>query len=116
MSQEHMTRLTGALTSDSALQSRLQEAKSLDEVVSVANQLGYDITLQDLKPEAQISGEGALSDAELEGVSGGLNKGSVATNLDGQGSQTQQGRDRKKSGMDNIQKLLDLVRGMNPQL
>ncbi len=46
-----------------------------------------------------------LSSDELDGVSGGESKGAVPAN-----------HDRRKAGLDNIQKLLDIVHGMNPQM
>ena len=46
-----------------------------------------------------------LSSYELDSVSGGLWKGAAAAS-----------HDRRKAGLDNIQKLLDIVRSMNPQI
>jgi len=46
-----------------------------------------------------------LSSDELDGVSGGESKGAAAAS-----------HDRRKAGLDNIQKLLDIVRSMNPQI
>ena len=47
--------------------------------------------------------DGELSDPDLQSVAGGN-----ATQLDA--------RDRRKLGLDNLQKLLDIIRGMNPQI
>ena len=46
-----------------------------------------------------------LSNDELDGVSGGESKGAASAS-----------RDRRKAGLDNIQKLLDILHSMNPQI
>lgn len=120
MTQEHLNQLSAALKTDSALQSQIRAATSADEVVRIANQHGCAMTLDDLKGESPSAHEGELSDADLDVVVGGVSAAAVQSRLDQQAnkdkSYTDQARDRKKAGADNIQKFLDIIRGMNPQI
>ena len=50
-----------------------------------------------------IDTDGELPDADLQSVAGG-------------NASQQEARDRRKSGLDNLQKLLDIIRGMNPKI
>jgi len=68
MSQEQMAALRAAAADNEALQSALTSAATPDDFVRVANDHGYQISVADL-PAAE--GDSDLSDAELEGVSGG---------------------------------------------
>jgi bacteriocin-like protein len=49
---------------------------------------------------------------ELNAVSGGAGKGQNEAS----GTQQPPNSDRRKSGLDSIQKFLDIIRGMNPQI
>lgn len=61
--------IRAACHQDVDLQRALARAKSADELVAIANQLGFDIALDDLPGTSALTGE--LSDAELESASGG---------------------------------------------
>jgi len=56
------------------------------------------------KPELTID--------ELDAVSGGAGQGQSEP----KGTQEPANSDRRKAGLDNIQKMLDIVRGMNPKI
>ena len=119
MNQEHLNQLRAALKTDSALQSQIRAASTPDEIVRIVNQHGCAITVNDLKGESQPADEGELSDAELDGVVGGLSASALAR-LDQQASEqkshTEQDRDRRRASTDNIQKFLDIIHGMNPKI
>jgi predicted ribosomally synthesized peptide with nif11-like leader len=69
MSEEQLERLTIALNSDRTLQSRIRAARSPEQVVAIAAEHGHMITVKEAKGMAGSSEE--LSDAQLEGVTGG---------------------------------------------
>jgi len=74
MSQEQLLQLLQQIQADPELMAQLQGAASLAEARLIAQQAGFDVSEQDWF--AYQSGDAReLSDAELEGVSGGAEKG-----------------------------------------
>ena len=68
MSEENMRALRAATAENDQLRADLARAESDEEFVAIANGHGFVIEIEDL-PTAGTDDE--LSDAELEGVSGG---------------------------------------------
>ena len=70
MSEEQLTDLLAKLNDDAGLREKLKGAADLDAAVAIAKEAGFDVSKADwLKYQARQTLE--LSDAELEGVSGG---------------------------------------------
>lgn len=66
MTNEQLEALRAASANDEQLRSALAAAATDDDIVVIANQHGITLTVADLQPQ-----ERDLSDAELEGASGG---------------------------------------------
>ena len=66
MSLEQFKAFLGKVKGDSSLQEKLKAAKSPEDVVGIAKEHGHEFTADKIN---QLSNE--LSDAELEGMSGG---------------------------------------------
>lgn len=69
MSAGQWDALRAASQQDSDLQQAWAGAQSAEELVAIANQRGFEISVEDLPSGAP--GNGELSDAQLEAVSGG---------------------------------------------
>ncbi len=77
MSEEQLSALLAKLKEDAGLREKLQGAGDLDAAVAIAQQAGFDVRKADwLKHQARQTLE--LSDAELEGVTGGKGRDTVA--------------------------------------
>ena len=71
MSEEQLTALLAKLKDDAGLSEKLQGAADLDAALALAKEAGFDVSKDSwLKYQASQSSE--LSDAELEGVAGGV--------------------------------------------
>jgi predicted ribosomally synthesized peptide with nif11-like leader len=66
MTQERLEALRVASADNEQLRSALAEAATDKDLVRVANEYGVELALEDLQPQNRD-----LSDAELEGVTGG---------------------------------------------
>lgn len=66
MTQERLEALRVASAENEQLRSALAEAATDEDLVRVANEYGVELALEDLQPQNRD-----LSDAELEGVTGG---------------------------------------------
>ncbi len=71
MSRNAMIALRAALADDPALQARLTAAPTNVEFVGLAAAAGFAITLDDLALLAEDVSDAEVSDAELEGITGG---------------------------------------------
>lgn len=87
MSAEQVQALIRAVTGDPAVAQRFSAVESVDELVTIAGELGFAVTAEDLEAVRDTSGAPsestagsaseamadsiALSDAELAGVAGG---------------------------------------------
>ena len=70
MPEEQLAALLAKLKDDAALKERLKGAADLDAAVAIAKDAGFDVSKADwLRHQAKQTLE--LSDAELEGVTGG---------------------------------------------
>jgi len=75
MSEEQLTALLAKLNDDAGLREKLKGAGDLDAAVAMAQDAGFDVSKADwLKHQAKETLE--LTDAELEGVTGGAGEGS----------------------------------------
>jgi predicted ribosomally synthesized peptide with nif11-like leader len=72
MAKTDIGRLGEALARDPGLKAKLEQAKTLDEMIAIARAAGYSFTAEELKEEA-LAHKKELTDAELERVAGGLN-------------------------------------------
>ena len=70
MSEEQLTALLAKLKDDRGLQEKLKGAADLDAVLAIAKEAGFDIS-KAAWLRYQANQTIALSDEELEGVSGG---------------------------------------------
>jgi predicted ribosomally synthesized peptide with nif11-like leader len=70
-SEDQLTALLAKLNDDAGLQEKFKGAADLDAAVAMAQEAGFDVSKADwLKHQAKETLE--LSDAELEGVTGGF--------------------------------------------
>jgi predicted ribosomally synthesized peptide with nif11-like leader len=74
MSQQSLKQFSAALESDPALHSKIQAAKSAEEMISIAAQHGHSLTLEELKTTSAFSSEAELADADLADVAGGTRR------------------------------------------
>jgi len=73
MSVEEAKRFAEAVKGDAGLQAEVKGAGgTADGVASLAKSKGYDVTADDLKAHGDAA-KGALSDADLDKVAGGMN-------------------------------------------
>ncbi len=71
MSEEQLAALLAKLKDDAGLQEKLKAAADLDAVLAIAKEAGFDISKAAwLRYQANQTLE--LSDAELEGIAGGV--------------------------------------------
>ena len=71
MSEEQLAALLAKLKDDAGLQAKLKAATNLDSVLAIAKDAGFDISKAAwLRYQANQTLE--LSDAELEGIAGGI--------------------------------------------
>lgn len=70
MTSDIVNQLLRALRSDSTLKARLSAATSVEEAIAIASAAGIEITADDLLAARRVQMP-ELTDAELEGVSGG---------------------------------------------
>ena len=66
MSRDQLNAFLEKVKADTTLQDKLKEAADVDTVVSIAEEVGFSISGDDLK-----NAQSELSDKELEGVAGG---------------------------------------------
>jgi len=74
MSQDQLIQLLQQIQADPELMAQFQSAASLAEARLIAQQAGFDVSEQDWF-DYQSRDARELSDTELEGVSGGAEKG-----------------------------------------
>ena len=80
MSQSQIDAFLQAASSDPTLQDKLKIAKNPESVVEIAQQAGFTLSVDDIK-----NGQSALSEEELQGLSGGLSyKQSFCGDCEGQ--------------------------------
>ena len=73
MSEKQLSAMIAKLKDDAGLLEKLKGAADLDAAVAIANDAGFDVSKADwLKHQAKHTLE--LTDAELEGVTGGNDK------------------------------------------
>ena len=78
MSEEQLSALLAKLKEDAGLQEKLKGAVDLDAAVGMAQEAGFDVSKSDwLRYQARQTLE--LSDNELEGVAGGLDRTVLGT-------------------------------------
>ncbi len=78
MSEEQLTTLVTKLNDDAELREKLKGAADLDAAVAIAKEAGFDVSKADwLKHQAKQTL--MLTDAELEGVTGGKGSGGCQT-------------------------------------
>ncbi len=70
MSEEQLKAFLENVKGDTSLQEQLKAAADSDAVLAIAKEAGFSISADDLTKALPIE----LSDEELEGVAGGLNK------------------------------------------
>jgi len=71
MSEQQLTALFTKLKDDAGLREKLQGAADLDASLAIAKEAGFDVSKQEwLSYQASQTSE--LSDAELEGMAGGI--------------------------------------------
>ena len=68
MSEEQLKAFLEKVKGDTSLQEKLKAAADSDAVLAIARDAGFSISADDLTTKAQSE----LSDAELEGVTGGI--------------------------------------------
>ena len=74
MSEEQLTALLAKLKDDAGLQEKLKAAADLDAAVEMAQEAGFEVSKADwLKRHQANQTLVELTDAELEGVTGGSN-------------------------------------------
>ena len=66
MSEEQLKAFLEKVKGDISLQEKLQGAADSDAVVSIAKEVGFSISIDDIKAQ-----QSEISDEELEGVAGG---------------------------------------------
>ena len=71
MSADHLSALVAAATVDPTVAARFTTAATADQVVSIAAELGYDVTMDEVEEFGSVTVARELSDAELAGVAGG---------------------------------------------
>ena len=67
MSEEQLKAFLGKVKGDTNLQERLKAAADSDAVVSIAKEVGFSISIGDIKAQ-----QSELSDEDLERVTGGV--------------------------------------------
>jgi bacteriocin propeptide, TIGR03798 family len=67
MSEEQLKAFLEAVKADAGLQEKLKAAGDADAVVAIAKAAGFVISAEELKKS-----QAAISEAELEGVAGGI--------------------------------------------
>jgi len=67
MSEDQLRAFLAAISSEQSLQEALKQAATPSEVVNIAQQFGFAVEIDGLQ-----SLQSELSDAELEGISGGV--------------------------------------------
>jgi len=113
---ELLERLGRAISSDASATGRLKdapdEAAFIRVLGEIAREKGFDLGEGDFRglvfQRTAVSEE--VDDAHLESVAGGGGGDTKGGTADGAAA------DRRRAGLDNIQKLLDILHSMNPQL
>ena len=70
MSEEQLKAFLEKVKADTSLQEKLKAASDADAVVSIAKEMGFSISVDDLK-----NAQSELSDEELENAAGGRQPG-----------------------------------------
>ena len=71
MSVENAVQFVRQVCLDNTLKARMEAAASPDQVVSLARDLGYEVSVDELRTVADKFQQGELSDSKLESVAGG---------------------------------------------
>lgn len=73
MSVENALQFVRQVCLDNTLKARMEAAASPDHVVSLARELGYEVSVDELRTVTDKFKEEELSDFKLESVAGGVN-------------------------------------------